>query len=61
MEVPIDEASNGSIKLELNPIATQLPIHAFSNAPASNFIFLAISTLYSKYFSHSSLAFSALI
>ena len=39
MLVPIEEASRGSIKLELNPTATQFPIHALSKAPASNFIF----------------------
>ena len=53
MDVPIEEASKGSIKLELNPTATQLPIHALSKVPASKLIFLAILTLNPKYYSHS--------
>jgi len=43
IEVPIEEASKGSIKLELNPVATQLPIQGLSIVPASNFIFFSLT------------------
>ena len=42
MVTPIEVASNGSTKLELRPIATQLPAQTLSRVPASNFIFLPI-------------------